>query len=102
METDFKKKLSELKPCRYSYYKKGNSQYTMKSSFLTLIDKENDLIKGCIMKLFQIIPENTKDGAQELREQIATTPSIYFKDFCRSIIKIAAGKFLMKLNNYEG
>ena len=53
------------------------------------------------MKLFQIIPENP-DGTQELREQIATTPSIYFKDICRSIIKIATGKFLMKLNNYEG
>ena len=44
-------------------------------------------MKGCITKLFQIIPENTKNGTQELREQIATTPSIYFKDFCRQIIQ---------------
>ena len=43
VETDFKKKLSELKPYRYSYYEKGNNQYTMKSSFLTLIDKEKDI-----------------------------------------------------------
>ena len=94
--------MSELKPCSYRYYEKGNNQFAKKSSFLTLIDKEKDLIKGCITKLFPKIPENTKDGTQELREQIATTPSIYFKDFCRSIIKIATGKFLMKLNNYEG
>ena len=58
-------------------------------------------MKGQISKLFQIIPENTKDGTQELWEQIATTPSIYFKDFRRLTIKIATRKFLMKLNNYE-
>jgi len=63
--------------------------------------KKKDLKKGYITKLFQKIPENT-DGTQKLREQIATTPSIYFEDFWRSTIKIATGKFLMKLNNYEG